>query len=165
MRVEAAGDLIIYPVVRWMANQSGKKFHGLDAIAMLGAIGLQESELTYKLQQGGPARGYWQFEQSGLDEARRLDRWGFLRELMRDPNNVEELARNDAAACCAARLLLWGHPDALPTWDQEDVGWNQYLARWRPGKPRREHWTQNWRDGWKAAWKIMKDHQASMINW
>ena len=32
---------------------------------MLIAIGLQESELTYRHQVGGPAHGLWQFEKGG----------------------------------------------------------------------------------------------------
>ena len=36
-----------------------------DARVLLLAIGLQESKFSHRLQIGGPARGYWQFEQGG----------------------------------------------------------------------------------------------------
>lgn len=48
----------------------------------------------------------------------------------------------DALAGVFARLLLWTLPSPLPL--DEDAGWKQYIAAWRPGQPHRDRWILSW---------------------
>jgi hypothetical protein len=130
-----------------------------SARAMLAAICLQESGLTHRLQIGGPARGFPQFEKAGIrgvlehrataDLARRV-----CDALVYMPNaDVVYVAvkDNDILALSFARLLLWTLPDALPEINQCDEGWRQYKKAWRPGRPKREHWDDKWDMAWSAV--------------
>jgi hypothetical protein len=54
----------------------------------------------------------------------------------------EAMKTNDLLGAIAARLLLYTLPQKLPTGSVD--GWNQYVAAWRPGKPRPETWADNW---------------------
>jgi hypothetical protein len=117
---------------------------------MLLAIGLQESEFVHRRQMSGPARGYWQFELSGVEgvlshHSSAEYAIGFCRVLNYEPDVHEiygALEDNDVLAAGFARLLLWRLPDPLPT--NATDGWNQYIETWRPGKPRRSKWQNNW---------------------
>ena len=54
-----------------------------EATALLLSIGLQESQFTHRRQVGGPARGFYQFELSGVQGVLR-----HLCRLNRHPENV-----------------------------------------------------------------------------
>jgi hypothetical protein len=118
------------------------------ARAMVLAICLQESDLQHRRQQGhGPARGYAQFEQVGvagvlMHQASRLHavRVCEALDVPATPAAVHAaLEYHDVLTVAFARLLLWTHPDPLPPDEHHwEIGWAQYLACWRPGKPRRE---------------------------
>lgn len=121
------------------------------------AIAFQESRLAHRRQVGnsgledGPAVSFWQFEKGGG-----------VRGVLTHPSaksymlkicemyNVEPTEQglwdamryNDVVAGCAARLLFYVLPKALPTTAQE--GWDQYEAAWRPGKPKPDTWGSNW---------------------
>jgi hypothetical protein len=136
-----------------------KRMDSPNARAMLIAICLQESGLNHRQQIGGPARGFPQFEKSGIlgvlthqataDLARHV-----CSELAYQPSVDEVHAAvrdNDLLAACFARLLLWTIPAALPGPDQPDVGWDQYTWAWRPGRPHRERWNDNWKRAWRAV--------------
>jgi len=56
-----AFDVVHDAMMHWLPA----KMHGTESRAMLYAIGLQESRFRYRRQIGGPARGWWQFEQGG----------------------------------------------------------------------------------------------------
>lgn len=117
------------------------------AKAMLLAIGLQESRFKHREQIGGPARGFWQFEQGGgvrgvLFHTASRD---YATSLCQDRNvwpNARGvylgLAKDDVLAAGFARLLLWTDPKPLPT--NADDAWKLYLRTWRPGKPHRHTW-------------------------
>ena len=119
---------------------------------MLLAIGLQESELKFRRQiGGGPGRGLWQFEQGGgtlgvlshratfAHAAYVCDRYG----IDHSAAAVQaELDSNDTLAAAFARLLLFTHPRSLP--ETPEAGWAQYVAIWRPGRPRIKTWKGNW---------------------
>ena len=127
------------------------------ARAMVIAICLQESQLRFRRQVGGPARGYAQFEQGGG-----------VRGVLAHPTSMTHakvvcasldlqptvtavypaLEQNDVLVAAFARLLLWTLPDALPTKDNPEVGWQQYIAAWRPGKPHRETWDAYYAQAW-----------------
>jgi len=118
------------------------------------AIALQESSLAARVQDGGPARGLWQFEQGGgvhgvmthpatCAYARKLcaghacpatERAAYL-----------ALAGDDVLAAGFARLLLFADPSPLPAVGDEDGAWRYYVTNWRPGHPRPLHWIGNYR--------------------
>lgn len=130
------------------------------ARAMLIAIGLQESKFLWRRQQNfGPARGFWQFERTGvrgvgkhkasmphLNSALRYLRYESL--IGQTANLHYAIEDNDVLACVFARLLLFTVPAALPDRLHPQEGWEQYLDGWRPGKPHPETWAANFTEGW-----------------
>lgn len=120
-----------------------------EARAMLLAIGFQESAFKYRLQIGGPARGFWQFEKGGgvagvLNHPSTKSTILAICEELRIESTPEScyqaIAYNDALACAFARLLLWTVPAPLPAITEPIVAWNYYLTAWRPGKPHQDTW-------------------------
>lgn len=121
-----------------------------EARVLLLAIGLQESGFRDRLQHGGPARGFWQFESLGgvrgvLTHPSTSQHAGDVctalgYEKLITPVSYA-IADNDPLACAFARLLLWSLLGPLGT--SADEGWRQYLKAWRPGKPRPETWNGN----------------------
>lgn len=123
----------------------------VEARLELLAIGRQESRFIYRRQEGGPARGFWQFEQGGgvrgvlmhpsttsliteVCQARQVQ--------CNAPAVYRAIENDDVLACCMARLLLWTDSHALPALDDADGAWSYYLECWRPGKPHRKTWNQ-----------------------
>lgn len=116
---------------------------------MLAAIALQESGIKHRRQVGGPARGYWQFEQGGgvrgvLNHPASSPH---IRRVLKELDYSSEsspadcyaaIEHNDILAAAFARLLLWTDPAPLP--DDADGAWNLYLRTWRPGKPHPGTW-------------------------
>lgn len=141
---------------------------GDKATAMLVAIALQESAFEARQQIGGPARGFWQFEKGGgvagvlthrytADPIRRV-----CAVLCYQPSVdgcYAAIRDNDVLACCFARLLLWTVPGSLPGRDEVARGWQQYLAGWRPGKPRPTDWPANF----ARAWALVDAHQRGPL--
>lgn len=124
-----------------------------EARAMIIAICLQESGLLHRRQLGGPARGFAQFEQGGGVKGVLAHRSSkayavALCEALSIPVDIpvvyEALAWNDVLAAGFARLLLWTLPQPLPSLDDEDGAWAQYIDAWRPGKPHRDRWRRCW---------------------
>jgi hypothetical protein len=121
----------------------------------------QESGLRYRIQQpNGPAHSWWQFEEKGgVQEVMNHAVTGpHLRKIVADLGYAWDrrslynlMTNNDLLAGCMARLLLYIDPRPLPTTAQE--GWNQYLARWRPGKPHRETWDDYWEQASDHVWR------------
>lgn len=137
------------------------KMTSIRAQAMLLAIGQQESELHYRRQwPEGPASGLWQFERDG--GVAGVMRHHATREVAKDlcwrcgvaatvSAVYHSLDRDDILAAGMARLLLWTLPGALPGRPDVDGAWDQYVAAWRPGKPRREKWDDNYARAWDAV--------------
>lgn len=131
---------------------------GERAVAMLLAIGLQESRFLLRRQTGGPARGFWQFEVSGVTGVLHHDQThdivaGVLAQLRYDqmdgaPFLLFALEDNDVLAAAFARCLLYTLPTQLPGELDAADGWDQYVAAWRPGRPRREGWAVNYSKAW-----------------
>lgn len=129
----------------------------IPARAMLLAMGLQESRFEHRVQIGGPAHGFWQFEAGGGVK-------GVLNHAATKPlilpicsvRNVqptvsacyEAIVNDDVLACAFARLLLYTVPGILPTQDEPQKGWDQYIDGWRPGKPHRETWDAFFNQAW-----------------
>lgn len=128
-----------------------------EARAMLIAIGLQESRFVHRRQIGGPARGFWQFEQGGgvrgvlNHPASRPAICSVLLLLdydMTPEASYEAIEHNDVLAVCFARLLLWTLPEALPRRDDPEEAWAQYIEAWRPGRPHRATWDAFYQQAW-----------------
>ena len=122
-----------------------------EARVMLIAIAMQESRAIHRVQIGGPARGFWQFERGGgvagvLRHAASREHAVAACERLGYAPDVgacyTAIADNDVLAGVFARLLLWTLPQALP--DTPEEGWRQYLDAWRPGKPHPGAWPQCW---------------------
>mgnify|MGYP001558850395 FL=1 len=133
-----------------------------EACAMCIAIALQESRLKHRRQIGGPARGYFQFEQGGgvrgvlthpASKARIME---VLLALDYDVNADAAacyiaIEHNDILAAAFARLLLYTLPDPLPGRGAPGTGWTQYLKAWRPGRPHRESWDAFFETAWEVV--------------
>jgi hypothetical protein len=131
-----------------------------EAIAMLLAIGLQESAFQYRTQINGPAHGFWQFEKAGgvkgvLEHPSTLPTITGVCDVLAYPATsaacYAAIVDNDVLACCFARLLLWASPSALPGPSQPAKGWAIYLAQWRPGKPHPATWNAHYQHAWTVA--------------
>lgn len=117
---------------------------------LLLAIGLQESRFTHRKQIGGPARGFWQFEEGGgvrgvltHHATRDLYRWvckASGASMLTQDQLYTDLATNDVLAAVMARLLLWTHSKPLPAVGEVQQAWEYYIDLWRPGKPHRSTW-------------------------
>jgi hypothetical protein len=143
----------VLPLTRAVAACLPARLDHVDAWRLLFAIGWQESRWQARHQHGGPASGFLQFEVAGVAGvlahastarlARRL--LATLRYSTLDPVAIQRvLADNDVLALGFGRLLLWTLPDPLPGPQDARAGWAQYLAAWRPGRPRPETWAEAW---------------------
>ena len=125
-----------------------------EATQLLLTIGWQESRFEHRFQVGGPARGFWQFEQGGIRGV-----WNhetskeYLQEALKAlkyPADVNPelcysaVAHNDTLAAVYARLLLWTSPKRLPRLTAPMDAWWYYKDLWRPGKPHPETWIRAW---------------------
>lgn len=113
------------------------------------AIGLQESRFQHRRQIGGPARGFWQFEQGGgvagvlRHPATRVHAVRVCddRKVQAVPEQVyQRLEFDDVLTTAFARLLLFTDPAPLPQVGECGKAWDCYLRTWRPGKPHRRTW-------------------------
>ena len=157
MKISDVLQVVIYPGLALLPKQMSSP----AAIVMLLTIGMQESRFIYRRQVGGPARGFYQFEQmggvagvlqhyqTGMIIKGVLDRLQYDRSVSTSYLAIEH---NDVLATAFARLLLWTLPDDLPQKDEYDKSWNQYIEAWRPGRPHR----QTWNEFYKQAWELFE---------
>lgn len=151
-------DLALKPALRLLPPQMDSP----EARAMVLTICLQESELIARRQVQGPARGYAQFEYTGVSGVMRHEASREHAEHLCDALDVPPLIGTvhaaleyqDILAAGFARLLLWTLPHALPKEPEGRLAWHQYLSAWRPGKPH-EH---TWQAHWNLAWAIVRAH-------
>lgn len=131
------------------------------AWAMLYAIGSQESRLDARRQIGGPARGFWQFEFSGIKGILNhpvskplihavLDRLDY--DYLPD-TSYTAIEHNDVLAFAYARCLLYTLPASLPLKGETQKAWGQYIEGWRPGAPKPLTWPVNFDAAWIAVEK------------
>ena len=130
---------------------------------MLLAIGLQESRLAHRRQIGGPARGYWQFEQGGgvlgvLTHLSSIQHIHAVLQALDYPTDritpehcYVAIEHNDILAAAFARLLLWTLPTALPGREDAQAAWTTYIQAWRPGRPHRASWDDCHRIAWETV--------------
>lgn len=144
-------DAVIRPACRLLGSQ----YSDDRAAGQLLAIAMQESGLRYRRQIRGPARGWFQFELTGLQgvATHPKSQPGFrslVSTLGYDAATVPELhavlEHNDLLAAGCARLLLYTVPRPLPCLGEQDEAWSQYLESWRPGKPHRSRWSDLYPD-------------------
>lgn len=126
------------------------------ARVMLYAAGYQESSFHAVTQYaGGPARGWWEFEEGGAtagifanDRLRPLAvAVCYARGVKPSVAGVQLcLAHDEVLAAAMARLLLASDPQALPApiAEARALAWACYLRNWRPGRPRPERWGGSW---------------------
>lgn len=138
-----------------------------EACAELLAIGMQESDFAHRQQLTGgirdwwrsltgPAASYWQIERAGIKGVmqhhrtrpmlqRALEKLGYPEDL----ETIWSAIRYDnILAVVVARLILFQYPGRLPLENEPSVGWSQYFATWRPGKPKPEKWAACYRTAW-----------------
>lgn len=155
MRVPDILQLVIRPGLALLPP----RMTSTEAMAMLLAIGLQESRFKARRQHGnGPARGFYQFELGGgvAGVLHHHQTRTIVREVLdRLEYDLEDPAvshaaieHNDALATVFARLLLWTLPDPLPAPDKPDAAWLQYCRAWRPGRPHRQTWNGFYAFAW-----------------
>lgn len=137
---------VVDPTLKWLPTIGVRLPINDEARTMPMAIAGQESNWTARRQDGGPARGRWQFELGGgvAEVIQKCpSQLGLVCAALDIPfdNRVifEAMAWNDQLACSMARFLLWQDPRPLPT--NEDDGWEYYIRNWRPGAPHRSLWT------------------------
>ena len=130
-----------------------------EARSLLIAIALQESNLKYRRQVGGPALGLWQWELAQVGLVLRHEVVGplarnVLATLVYEPGDQPHerihaaMEHNDILQAAFSRLLLW--PDAAPLPKRDDVqGFiAAYLRIWKPGRPRLQTIAANWAAAW-----------------
>ena len=125
-----------------------------QAVALLLAIGLQESHFEYRRQFGnGPARSFWQMERGGgvhgvlTHPVSAKLAAGICAQRGVEQNDQavwRAIERDDVLACALARLLLYTDPARLPAIGDAAGAWDLYLRVWRPGKPRPSEWAGNY---------------------
>ncbi len=120
-----------------------------EARLMLLAIGLQESRFMHRRQIGGPARGFWQFEQGGgvagvlnhVASKKKARALCDARDVVPLPADVYyRLEHDDVLAAGFARLLLLTDAKPLPQIGDVQGAWAYYVRNWRPGKPHPDAW-------------------------
>ncbi len=127
-----------------------EKMNTTEAVAMLLAIGKQESRFEHRKQINGPARGFFQFEKGGgvrgvmkHPATKRTIQDVIFRLGVNADDCYDCLATDDALATVFARLLLYTHSKPLPSLASDpEESWQYYIDTWRPGKPHRETWDQ-----------------------
>ncbi len=144
---------VIDPALAGLSEISGKPMGDDRARVLMLAIALQESGLRHRRQVGGPARGWWQFEQGGactevtsgpqthIFAAKVCDELLIPGDLI---SVFEALAWNNDLAAAYARLLLWSDKYPLPAVGEVNAAWDYYQRNWRPGKPHPEVWPSNY---------------------
>ena len=143
---------ILDPGMAWLATLAGPKLDSPAVRQLMLTIALQESGMAARTQLGGgPAHGFWQFEQGGGVAGvlhHQLTQKLVLKACVAaivapDPLSCwRAIEGHDGLAVTFARLLLLTDPNPVPT--HSDDGWLTYVALWRPGRPRRATWAPNW---------------------
>lgn len=144
---------IILPGLRYAERiLPGQTFGGQKACVMILSIFGQESGLKYRLQQGGPAKSWGQFERGGGVNGvfnSPITRFGLasICESLEIPFDRETIynamAWNDHLAVFMARALLLTDAAPLPGITDVEGSWNYYQRNWRPGKPDKSRWVPN----------------------
>ncbi len=146
MTPDAFLKTIVNPTLERMAVLTGIATSDQARVMLLATAG-QESAWQHRLQIGGPARGFWQFEKMGgvaeviqVTPVQLKAVCGALDIPFDRDTLYEAMAWNDTLACAMARLLLWQDSAPLPALGDEGGGYDFYIRNWRPGAPSRSRW-------------------------
>ncbi len=146
--VDMFHSVVLKPGLKYLENLCTLSV-SKEAEVLLLTTALQESGLVHRLQVGGPARSYWQFEQGGgvrnvvSSSASALKLSAVCQDLnipFSESVIFEAMAWNDQLAVVMARLNYWLNPLKLPDAQDVEGSWNYYVNTWHPGKPRKETW-------------------------
>lgn len=139
--------LIVDPTLNWLPQIHAGVSCTDEARVLVLAIAGQESDWSKRLQDHGPARSYWQFEEyGGVAEvmSKAPSQLKLLCEALDIPcarsTLFEAMAWNDTLACAMARYLIWQDPAKLPVLGDAGAAWAYYERNWRPGAPHPEKW-------------------------
>ena len=122
-----------------------------EARLQLLATAGQESHWTFRVQVGGPAHSFWQFEAGGGVWAVLNHPIGSLiiraacqdLSISFDRDTIyAAMAWNDKLALAVARIRLWIDSEPLPAIGDQQGGWNMYHRIWAPGAPDPKRWAQ-----------------------
>lgn len=137
---------IVDPWLRWLQPIAQVPYEDRARVLVMTIAG-QEANWMYRLQIGGPARSYWQFEKGGgavglfNRTPTQLYNVCAALDIKYDLTTVfEAMAWHDGLATSMARLLLWTDPKPLPAVGDQQGAWDYYLGLWRPGMPRPDSW-------------------------
>ncbi len=145
--------LILRPAISLMRTVLGTTpaYDGDNArLQLLATIG-QESNYHDRVQIGGPARGWCQFERAGgcrevLTNVHTKAQAVAILDFLRLPTNDEMaifslLAWNDFLAVIFGRLNYWRDSHPMPVIGDEEGAWKLYIRVWGAGKPDRNRWS------------------------
>ncbi len=144
---------IVDPGLKFLSDTVGIPVTDQARVLVM-AIAGQESNWTHRVQIGGPAHSFWQFEKGGgvagvlshPASKSKIEAVCAALGVHCDTSTVyQEMINNDNLACSMARLLLLTDPAALPAMGDVDVAWQYYLRNWRPGMPHPEAWPSKYR--------------------
>jgi hypothetical protein len=144
-------DILRVDIICTAFRLLGEKYDSPEARQIMAAIAYQESNFEHRHQIGGPAHGFWQFEQGG--GVRGVMNFPTTKKAAQDvcqhfgieftsETVFAAIENNDILAAAFARLLLWTDPRPIPTDSTE--AWDYYIRNWRPGKPHPNRWVDAW---------------------
>ena len=170
MTPELAHNFLLPAAIGIFAPKTRDKFMSPAGVAMMIAIGLQESDFLHRQQLignhrswwqsiNGPAVSFWQDELPTISLVLNHGRIGpMFREVLSmlgypaEPKVIfEALKHNDLLAVAFNRLLLFTYPGPLPAEHDIEEGWKQYVWCWRPGKPKPERWASRYARAWQIV--------------
>lgn len=91
--------------------------------------GLHETQFRYRYQWRGPARGFYQFEETPYEDVlsyikRKPKFFKAVSSFSVQPFSFEQLVWNFKYATAFCRLFYYRFPEPLPEWDDhEGLGW------------------------------------------
>lgn len=145
-------DYMIDPTLAWLEELIGIPMSDEARVLLLTIIG-QETNWGARLQQGGPARGWYQFESGGgiagvLTHPASSANIRIVCDALLIPCTqstcYEAVAWNGILATSFARLLLYTDPAPLPAVGEIETAYAIYDRCWRPGSKRPQDWPGNY---------------------
>lgn len=152
---------VIDPGLEYMCDVIGvRQFISPESRVMLLSISGQEGNFKERVQIGGPARSYWQFERGGgLAGVMSHAQTAAWLHVVCDALDIEytsatifeAMAWNDHLAVTLARLNLWLVRGPLPAIGSQAAAWGYYENQWSPGKPGPTRWPTNYQSALSAV--------------
>jgi hypothetical protein len=143
---------LVDPTLQWMHDLLAIPYNNAARV-IVHCIAGQETNWAARLQVGGPARSWYQFEKGGgvhgvLTHPASKDKIKTVCDALLincDEDTVyEAMAWNGFLATAMARLLLYTDPAPLPNVGLVEQAWEYYERNWRPGAPHPEVWPDHY---------------------